>query len=79
MARLITVNTSTAKKLVNELEQLEELKKHILRLLPDGVLPHGSKLWWEKEVLQGEEEIKKGEFKTYKNVKSLISDLHKGI
>ncbi|MBI2074463.1 MAG: hypothetical protein HYT83_01355 [Candidatus Levybacteria bacterium] len=79
MSKSTTIDTTVIKKLINELEHLEELKLHILRIIPEDMLPYGSKLWWEKEVLNGEEEIKKGKFKTYKNAKMLIADLRKGI
>lgn len=75
----MSINTTTARKLVIELERFEQLKSHILRLLPDGTIPYGSKLWWEKEVLNGEEEIEKDKFKTYKTSDTLIEDLHKGV
>lgn len=78
MTKSATINTATAKKLAAQLEQFEELKTHILRLLPDGIIPYGSKLWWEKETLIGDESITNGEFKSYKNPKALIADLHKG-
>lgn len=79
MAKAGTINAITAKKLVTDLERIEQLKMQILRHLPDGVLPYGSELWWQREILTGEEEIKKGKYKTYDNAKDLIADLHKGI
>ncbi|OGE18344.1 hypothetical protein A2769_01505 [Candidatus Daviesbacteria bacterium RIFCSPHIGHO2_01_FULL_37_27] len=79
MTKSITIDNTTAKKIIKDLESFEILKASILNLLPEGVFSYGSKLWWEKETLVGEEEIKKGKYKTYKNTHSLIDDLHKGI
>ncbi len=77
MAKVLSIDINTAKKIISDLEQLEELKRRILRFLPEEIIPYGSRLWWDKEIITGEEEIKKREFKTYKNPKTLLSDLHK--
>lgn len=79
MSKSASIDIKTAEKLVREIESFEEIKKHILQLLPEEVIPYGSKLWWEKEMIGGEEIIKKGKYKVYKNPQLLISDLHKGI
>lgn len=60
MAKAVTIDTSTAKKLVKELEHFEKVKTRILSLLPGDMVPYGSKLWWEKEELEADEDIKKG-------------------
>ncbi len=79
MSKTLIIDSATAKKIIKELERLENLKTNLLILLPEAVIPYGSKLWWEKEVLKGELVIKKGKFKTYTSSKDLISDLHQGI
>lgn len=79
MAKTIVIDTNIAKKLVVELERFEELKNHVLRLLPEEVVPYGSKLWWTKEILSGEADIKKKKYKMYTDAKDLILDLHKGL
>ncbi len=79
MAKTATINAATAKKIIAGFEEFEELKKQVLLLIPEKFIPYGSKLWWQKEVLGGEDEIRKGKVKEYRNAKSLISDLHKGI
>ena len=79
MTKAITIDNTTAKKIVKELESLEALKASILNLLPEGIFSYGSKFWWEKEILAGEDDIKKGKYKTYKNADLLIDDLHRGI
>jgi hypothetical protein len=62
MARVVTINTTKAKKLVRELEQFEEIKRQVLKLIPEELIPQGSKLWWEWSDLKGLEEVKKGEY-----------------
>ena len=79
MTKTAVIDTEVAKRIISELEKIEQFKAQIIHLIPDNVLPYGSKLWWEKEALAGEEEIKKGRYKTYKNAHSLIDELHKGI
>ena len=79
MNKTAMIDANAAKRIISELERIEEFKAQIIRLIPDGVLPYGSRLWWEKEALAGEEDIEKGKYKTYKNSKLLIDDLHKGV
>ena len=74
MSKAVSIDTKTAEKLVREIESFEEVKKYILQLLPEDVIPDGSKLWWEKEIISGEEEIKKGDYKIYKNAELLLSE-----
>jgi len=78
MSKAISIDTKLAEKLLREIESFEEIKKHILQLIPEDVIPYGSKLWWEKEMINGEAAIKKGEYKIYKSTKLLLADLHKG-
>lgn len=79
MGKVTTITPTIAKKIISELEEFEALKKNILLHLPQELIPYGSKLWWEKEVLNGEKEIKSTTIKTYKNAPLLLDDLHKGM
>lgn len=78
MAKQIAINATMAKKIISDLEQFENLKTHILRLIPENVIPYGSKLWWEKAELEADEDIKAERYTTYNNAKELIKDLHAG-
>ena len=77
MAKTATINTATAKKIIIGLERIDDFKKQILLSLPDGILPYGSKLWWEKEALEADEDIKTGRVHgPFKNADDLIKSLH---
>ncbi|MBI2622520.1 MAG: hypothetical protein HYY87_00230 [Candidatus Levybacteria bacterium] len=78
MAKTGIVNTTVAKKLFSELELLEQLKTRILSILPEDVIPYGSKLWWEKAELEADKDIQTGRYTVYRNAATLIKDLHKG-
>ncbi len=71
MAKALSIDTNTAKKLVNELEQFEEFKKRVLRLIPQEVISKGSKLWWEKAELEADEDIKKGNIVSFSSAKEM--------
>lgn len=75
----ITMNIKTAKSIFAEIsliqKRLDALKEKILTLLP---AQYGSNEWWEKEIKEGLEEVKKGEYTLYKNVDDLLKDLHAG-
>ncbi len=75
MAKAVTIDTNTAKKLVKELEHFEEFKKHVLMLLPEELIPYGSKLWWEKSELEATEDIKKGRVAELKSIDDLDKPL----
>ena len=75
MNKTASIDIKTAEKLVREIEGFEELKKHILKLLPEDVIPKGSNLWWEKEMLDGEEDIKKGNYTIVSDKKELMGHL----
>lgn len=79
----LTFQQSTIEELLDLLSQREKsarkLRKQLLLSLPDSFLKKGSDLWWEKEVVLGEKEIRAGRYKTYKSAKGFIDDLRKGI
>lgn len=67
MAKTATITTRDAKKLVLELENYEEIRDRILRIIPIEILPAKSNLRWIKESLEGKEEIKKGKSTKIRN------------
>ena len=71
MAKAVTIDTNTAKKLIKELEQFEEIKKQILMLIPESLIPYGSKLWWEWSDQKGLDEVEKGEYYKLRDQKDL--------
>ncbi|HSW47695.1 MAG TPA: hypothetical protein VLG67_01320 [Candidatus Saccharimonadales bacterium] len=77
MAKAVTIDTNIAKKLVRELEKFEEFKKQVLMLVPEELIPYGSKLWWEKSELEATEDIKKGRIVTLKSIDDLDKPIEK--
>lgn len=75
MAKAATIDTNTAKKLVRELEKFEEFKKQVLMLVPEEVIPYGSRLWWEKSELEATEDIKKGRVASFNSTKEMQKHL----
>lgn len=77
----ITLDLNTARVFLEEIESfrkaLSDLRQKIVLSLPEKFLKEGTNLWWEREVLEGDEEIKRGKYKVYKSAKTLIADLHK--
>lgn len=71
MPNLTSINTTTAKKLIEELENFEEFKKNVLRLIPEDLIPNGSKMWWEKAELEADEDIKKGKVVSFNSTKEM--------
>ncbi|OGH27490.1 MAG: hypothetical protein A3C27_03760 [Candidatus Levybacteria bacterium RIFCSPHIGHO2_02_FULL_39_36] len=67
MAKTATLSVSDAKKIVLELERLEEIRDRILRIVPMELLPKGSNLRWIKEAIEGEDEIRKGKYTRIRN------------
>lgn len=63
-------------QIVNRVSKLEEEIKEIKRIL--NLIPYGSDIWWQKEILAGEKEIAEKRFKRYHKASDLIADLHKG-
>jgi hypothetical protein len=76
MAKSVTIDTNTAKKLVRELERFEKFKMHALRIIPQDVIPSGSKLWWEKAELEADEDIKKGRVANLSSINDLDKPLN---
>jgi hypothetical protein len=77
----VTINTKTAETILKEVESmrqsLEALRKKILKLLPAR---YGSDEWWEKEIEEGLEEVRRGKVRgPFKNADDLIRSLHQEI
>lgn len=73
----ITLDAVSAKLLIRELKHLEEIKKTILRIIPESLLSKGSELWWEKNNLEALEDFEKGKYATIKTHKQLDQFLDK--
>jgi len=52
----ITLDAVSAKVLLKELEHLEEIRKTLLRIIPESFLSKGSDLWWDKSDLEALED-----------------------
>lgn len=76
MNQVTTLDTSSVKSLVRELEEFEQVKKRILETIPEQFLQKGSDLWWQKAALEGLKEVKVGDVKKFKSVKSALDYLH---
>lgn len=74
----VSINSKIVKDM---LTTLREIKEDVARLRKKIELepPYGSDEWWEREVLEGEREIRAGKYRTYKSTNELIKDLHKGV
>ena len=75
MSQTITLDTTTAKNLVKELERLDNLKRKIASLLPESLLQKGSDLWWEREIQKGREELANGKGIEFSGLKALKGQL----
>lgn len=69
--QVITLNQTQAKLLVKELMRLEEIKKTLLKIIPESYLTPGSDLWWAKSDLEALEDAKNGNVTTIKTHKEL--------
>lgn len=75
MSKTASINAATTKKLVHELERFDELKTQILKLIPEDMIPYGSRLWWEKSELEADEDIRKGNVVKLKSIDDLDKPL----
>ncbi len=65
-------------QIIDRLGRVEQELKEIKKLLKQSLPVYGSDAWWEREIIYGEEQIKKGRFNNYKNAESMVAQLHKG-
>jgi len=64
--------------IITRLDRVEQEIKEIKKLVKKSSPSYGSDAWWEAEISAGEKQIKKGQYKDYKNAESMIAELHKG-
>ena len=73
----ITIDTKTIKSIFNEVESVQNtlavLKKRNVKILPSE---YGSDGWWEKEIKEGLEEVKKGKVKEFNSMEEAIEYLN---
>lgn len=62
MAQTITVNAKTLEQVVSQLDKLTKEVAAIKKQILDQEPINGSDAWWEKEIKEGEEDIKKGNY-----------------
>jgi hypothetical protein len=67
----ITLNATQTKLLVQELTNLEKIRKTLLKIIPEFYLTPGSDLWWAKSDLEALEDIKNKRYKTISTHKDL--------
>ena len=65
-------------QIITRLDRVEQELREIKKLVKKSSYSYGSDAWWEAEISAGEKQIKKGQFKVYKNAPSMIAQLHKG-
>ena len=73
----IALDAVSARVLVQELEHLEEIKKTLLRIIPEPFLIKGSGFWWEKNDLEAAGDIEKGRYTKIKSHQHLDRFLEK--
>ena len=75
MNQTVVLHPTETKKIVKQLEQFDDLKTVLLKLLPESSFNQGSNLWWQKQILTGDEAIQKGDYQTFENPQDFISHL----
>lgn len=74
----ITLDAVSARLLVQELGRLEEIRKTLLKIIPESFLVKGSTLWWEKSDTEALEDAEKGrctEIKTHEALDKFLDRL----
>lgn len=70
-----TIDSKTIKTLLEEMEYyrrgLTNLRKKLLRIIPEGMVSYGSDLWWEKSDEEATTSIKAGKGIVIRNRKDL--------
>jgi len=79
----VTVDSKAIKSILEEMEfyrrGIANLRKKLLKILPEEMLSYGSDLWWEKSEFEADMDIKKGNIsKKYAEMDELLTDLQKG-
>lgn len=72
---LVTVDSKAIKSLLEEMEfyrrGLANLRKKLLKILPEEMLSYGSDLWWEKSDEEALKSIRNGKGIVFQNKKEL--------
>ena len=66
-------------QVLSRIDKLERDLEEIKKLLAGKTPQWGSDAGWIREVGEGEVQIRSKRFKTYKDAKGMIADLHRGI
>lgn len=77
MSDAVNINSNIARDLITSIRELKAEISSLKKILKGSV--YGSEEWWAEEIRKGEDDITSGNYKSYKNAKSLIADLHKSI
>ena len=75
MADVASIDIKTAKSLISSIDELKEEIASLKKILTNP--RNGTKEWWNREIENGNKDIMNGNYKSFKNAKSLIADLHK--
>jgi hypothetical protein len=59
---VIALEPAATKLLLEELRQLEVVRKALLKIIPETLLVKGSSSWWEKSDLLAQEEVEAGKY-----------------
>ena len=77
MSQTITVPTKTIEEILTRLDRLTREIKAIKTKLFEEEPPYGSDEWWEKEIEEGLEEVKKRKVSgPFKKTGELLKTLH---
>ncbi len=74
----ITLDPIQTKLLVKELVHLEQIKKTLLKIIPESYITPGSDLWWAKSDLEALKDVKAGrvtKIKTHKELDRFLDSL----
>ena len=74
----VVAQQKTLQTILNRLEELSREIKYIKGRLKETEPPYGSEAWWRWAEKKADEDIAAGRYKTYKDVKALVKDLHQG-
>lgn len=76
MSQTVTVPAKTIDEIFSRLDELTKAVKKISAILLKGDFSYGSDEWWDKEIKEGLEEVKKGKVKKFKTMTETIRYLN---
>lgn len=71
MAQTVTVDAKTIRAILTRLDQIDKKINAISAKALEKEPVYGSDEWWEKEVKEGEEELKKGKYTSFSSKRNL--------